>query len=78
MRSPHVVVARTGRGPVLDRGERALALRRVILDVGELHRELVLGLSSTGVKEMATFGGDVSDLVPGPVAAAMARRLADR
>ncbi len=26
-------------------------------------------LSSTGVKEMATFGGDVSDLVPGPVAA---------
>ena len=30
-------------------------------------------LSSTGVKEMATFGGDVSDLVPGPVAAAMAR-----
>ena len=30
-------------------------------------------LSSTGVKEMATFGGDVSDLVPGPVAAAHAR-----
>ena len=28
-------------------------------------------LSSTGVKEMATFGGDVSDLVPGPVAAAL-------
>ena len=25
-------------------------------------------LSSTGVKEMATFGGDVADLVPGPVA----------
>jgi pantetheine-phosphate adenylyltransferase len=35
-------------------------------------------LSSTGVKEMATFGGDVSDLVPGPVASAMAGRLADR
>jgi pantetheine-phosphate adenylyltransferase len=35
-------------------------------------------LSSTGVKEMATFGGDVSDLVPGPVAAAMTRRLGDR
>ncbi len=35
-------------------------------------------LSSTGVKEMATFGGDVSDLVPHPVAAAMAERLADR
>ena len=35
-------------------------------------------LSSTGVKEMATFGGDVSDLVPAPVAAAMASRLGDR
>jgi pantetheine-phosphate adenylyltransferase len=35
-------------------------------------------LSSTGVKEMATFGGDVSDLVPGPVAAAMASRLGGR
>ncbi len=35
-------------------------------------------LSSTGVKEMATFGGDVSDLVPAPVAAAMAERLGAR
>ena len=33
-------------------------------------------LSSTGVKEMATFGGDVSDLVPGPVAKALAERIA--
>ena len=32
-------------------------------------------LSSTGVKEMATFGGDVSDLVPGRVAAALSERL---
>jgi pantetheine-phosphate adenylyltransferase len=32
-------------------------------------------LSSTGVKEMATFGGDVSDLVPDPVVAALAERL---
>ena len=32
-------------------------------------------LSSTGVKEMATFGGDVSDLVPAGVAAALAERL---
>jgi pantetheine-phosphate adenylyltransferase len=31
-------------------------------------------LSSTGVKEMATFGGDVSDLVPPVVAAALAKR----
>ena len=35
-------------------------------------------LSSTGVKEMATFKGDVSDLVPDPVAAAMAERLGER
>lgn len=35
-------------------------------------------LSSTGVKEMATFGGDVSDLVPAPVAVAMASRLGER
>ncbi len=33
-------------------------------------------LSSTGVKEMATFGGDVSDLVPAGVAEALAERLA--
>jgi pantetheine-phosphate adenylyltransferase len=31
-------------------------------------------LSSTGVKEMATFGGDVSDLVPSAVAEALAER----
>jgi len=35
-------------------------------------------LSSTGVKEMATFGGDVGDLVPAPVAAALSERLGDR
>jgi pantetheine-phosphate adenylyltransferase len=33
-------------------------------------------LSSTGVKEIATFGGDVADLVPGRVAEALAERLA--
>jgi pantetheine-phosphate adenylyltransferase len=32
-------------------------------------------LSSTGVKEMATFGGDVSDLVPPGVAEALARKF---
>jgi pantetheine-phosphate adenylyltransferase len=35
-------------------------------------------LSSTGVKEMATFGGDVSELVPPSVATALAARLGDR
>ena len=32
-------------------------------------------LSSTGVKEMATFNGDISDLVPAEVATALADRL---
>jgi pantetheine-phosphate adenylyltransferase len=32
-------------------------------------------LSSTGVKELATFGGDISDLVPGSVAAQLAERI---
>ena len=32
-------------------------------------------LSSTGVKEMAAFGGDVSGLVPAAVAEALAQRL---
>jgi pantetheine-phosphate adenylyltransferase len=32
-------------------------------------------LSSTGVKELATFGGDVGDLVPEPVAEALMERL---
>jgi len=32
-------------------------------------------LSSTGVKEMATFNADVTDLVPLPVAEALAERL---
>lgn len=32
-------------------------------------------LSSTGVKELATFGGDVSDLVPAEVAAALRERI---
>ncbi len=32
-------------------------------------------LSSTGVKEMAIFNADISDLVPEPVSAALAERL---
>ncbi|SRR5581483_621416 len=32
-------------------------------------------LSSTGVKEIATFGGDIGDLVPPAVAKALAERL---
>ena len=33
-------------------------------------------LSSSGVKELATFGGDVDDLVPAPVAARLKEQLA--
>ncbi len=32
-------------------------------------------LSSTGVKELATFGGDVRDLVPAEVAEALRERI---
>jgi pantetheine-phosphate adenylyltransferase len=32
-------------------------------------------LSSSGVKELATFGGDIDDLVPGEVATALKERL---
>ena len=32
-------------------------------------------IRSTGVKELATFGGDISDLVPPEVAAALAERV---
>jgi pantetheine-phosphate adenylyltransferase len=35
-------------------------------------------LSSTGVRELATFGGDISELVPPEVAAALAERLGQR
>ena len=35
-------------------------------------------LSSTGVKEMAMFGGDVSDLVPASVATALAEKASGR
>jgi pantetheine-phosphate adenylyltransferase len=35
-------------------------------------------LSSTGVKEIATFGGNVSELVPKPVAKALGERLAKK
>jgi pantetheine-phosphate adenylyltransferase len=35
-------------------------------------------LSSTGVRELASFGGDVSELVPPAVAAALADRQKDR
>ena len=74
------------------KGMRAISDFEYEFEMAQLNRKLDPGiesiyviasaqysfLSSTGVKEMATFGGDVSDLVPTPVAVAMADRLGDR
>ena len=74
------------------KGMRAISDFEYEFEMAQLNRKLDPGiesiyviasphysfLSSTGVKEMATFGGDVSDLVPAPVATALAERLSDR
>lgn len=80
-----------GAGAIV-KGLRAISDFEYEFEMAQLNRKLDPGiesiymiaspqysfLSSTGVKEMATFGGDVSDLVPAPVAAAMAGRLGER
>jgi pantetheine-phosphate adenylyltransferase len=87
-----VEFARENRAIAIVKGLRAISDFEYEFEMAQLNRKLDPGiesiymiaspqysfLSSTGVKEMATFGGDVSDLVPGPVAAAMAQRLGDR
>jgi pantetheine-phosphate adenylyltransferase len=87
-----VEFAREMNARAIVKGLRAISDFEYEFEMAQLNRKLDPGiesiymiaspqysfLSSTGVKEMATFGGDVSDLVPGPVAAAMAERLADR
>jgi pantetheine-phosphate adenylyltransferase len=64
------------------KGLRAISDFEYELEMNQLNRHLASDLesvylmagpqysflSSSGVKEIATFGGDVSDLVPGPVA----------
>ena len=74
---------------VIVRGLRAISDFEYEFEMNQLNRKLAPEiesiyiiaspdysfLSSTGVKEMATFGGDVSDLVPGGVAEALAERL---
>ena len=73
---------------VIIKGIRAISDFEYELEMNQLNRKLAPEiesvyvfaspdysfLSSTGVKEMATFGADVSDLVPAPVAAALADR----
>lgn len=74
------------------KGMRAISDFEYEFEMAQLNRKLDPGiesiyviasphysfLSSTGVKEMATFGGDVSDLVPPGVAAALSERLGER
>jgi pantetheine-phosphate adenylyltransferase len=87
-----VEFAREMEARAIVKGLRAISDFEYEFEMAQLNRKLDPGiesiymiaspqysfLSSTGVKEMATFGGDVGDLVPDPVAAAMARRLGDR
>jgi len=87
-----VEFARESRAKAIVKGLRAISDFEYEFEMAQLNRKLAPEmesiymiaspeysfLSSTGVKEMATFGGDVSDLVPGPVAAAMTDRLAER
>jgi pantetheine-phosphate adenylyltransferase len=78
-----------GAGAII-KGLRAISDFEYEFEMNQLNRKLAADiesmyifasanysfLSSTGVKEIATFGGDVSDLVPEPVAKALAERLA--
>jgi pantetheine-phosphate adenylyltransferase len=87
-----VEFAREQGARAIVKGLRAISDFEYEFEMAQLNRKLDPGiesiymiaspqysfLSSTGVKEMATFGGDVSDLVPGSVAAAMAGRLGER
>jgi len=87
-----VEFAREMEAKAIVKGLRAISDFEYEFEMAQLNRKLDPGiesiymiaspqysfLSSTGVKEMATFGGDVSDLVPNPVSAAMAQRLGDR
>jgi pantetheine-phosphate adenylyltransferase len=87
-----VELARELDATAIVKGLRAISDFEYEFEMAQLNRKLDPGiesiyviasphysfLSSTGVKEMATFGGDVSDLVPPPVAEAMADRLGAR
>ena len=82
---------RVGAGAVV-KGLRAISDFEYEFEMAQLNRTLAAEiesiyiiaspqysfLSSTGVRELATFGGDISDLVPPAVAAALAERLQNR
>jgi pantetheine-phosphate adenylyltransferase len=85
-----VEFARENGATAIIKGLRAISDFEYEFEMNQLNRKLAADiesmyifasanysfLSSTGVKEIATFGGDVGDLVPGPVAKALAERLA--
>jgi pantetheine-phosphate adenylyltransferase len=87
-----VEFARENGAGAIVKGMRAISDFEYEFEMAQLNRKLDPGiesiyviasphysfLSSTGVKEMATFGGNVSDLVPASVATALADRLGDR
>jgi len=84
-----VEFARENDATAIIKGLRAISDFEYEFEMNQLNRKLAAEiesmyifasanysfLSSTGVKEIATFGGDVGDLVPGPVAKALAERL---
>jgi pantetheine-phosphate adenylyltransferase len=85
-----VEFARENGASAIIKGLRAISDFEYEFEMNQLNRKLAADiesmyifasanysfLSSTGVKEIATFGGDVGDLVPAPVATALAERLA--
>jgi pantetheine-phosphate adenylyltransferase len=87
-----VEFARENDAKAIIKGLRAISDFEYEFEMAQLNRKLAPGiesmyviasphysfLSSTGVKEIATFGGDVTDLVPPPVAAALSGRLGER
>jgi pantetheine-phosphate adenylyltransferase len=84
-----VEFARENGATAIIKGLRAISDFEYEFEMNQLNRKLAAEiesmyifasanysfLSSTGVKEIATFGGDIGDLVPGPVAKALAERL---
>jgi pantetheine-phosphate adenylyltransferase len=84
-----VEFARENHGTAIVKGLRAISDFEYEFEMNQLNRKLASDiesvyifasaeysfLSSTGVKEMATFGGSVADLVPDEVATALAERV---
>src|SRR4051812_22542746 len=85
-----VQFARDNGARAIVKGLRAISDFEYELEMNQLNRQLASDiesiylmaspqysfLSSSGVKEIATFGGDVSDLVPEPVARRLKEALA--